>query len=353
MSGTGRGRQLPGAGEVPTPAEQHLGDRLAALVDGELGHDARERVLAHLATCWSCKAEADAQRRLKNVFADAAPPPPSDGLLARLQGLPAGDPGDPGDGDGGRGPDGRGGPGGGVTPAAAASSPWAFDYLPGGRGGRSTLSPARGFRIHEMERVAPPSSPTSASASAPSRSRRFAFAAAGAFSLAALAIGGALGSGGAGSAPVAAGDNTSAGPVRSASSGSAADRDARRRGAGGEKSERTGSLSDSATSGASVKAERGAPLQQRSPSATPSAPPSSPLQPGNVYPLLRDAVFSPPLVRSSLSTFSSPSVMAAMSSSASGTDVYAGTTVSAVPGRTPVRGGTDPTPVATAAPPQR
>ncbi|MCW8220014.1 zf-HC2 domain containing protein, partial [Streptomyces griseolus] len=29
----------------PTPAEQHLGDRLAALVDGELKHDARERVL--------------------------------------------------------------------------------------------------------------------------------------------------------------------------------------------------------------------------------------------------------------------------------------------------------------------
>ncbi|MER5782063.1 zf-HC2 domain-containing protein, partial [Streptomyces mobaraensis] len=33
------------------------GARLAALVDGELGHDARERVLAHLATCWTCKAE--------------------------------------------------------------------------------------------------------------------------------------------------------------------------------------------------------------------------------------------------------------------------------------------------------
>ncbi|MFE7603373.1 zf-HC2 domain-containing protein, partial [Streptomyces sp. NPDC057494] len=31
--------------------------RLAALVDGELGHDARERVLAHLATCARCKAE--------------------------------------------------------------------------------------------------------------------------------------------------------------------------------------------------------------------------------------------------------------------------------------------------------
>ncbi|MER7156619.1 zf-HC2 domain-containing protein, partial [Streptomyces lydicus] len=80
----------------PSPAEQHLGDRLAALVDGELGHDARERVLAHLATCGKCKAEADAQRRLKSVFAETAPPGPSAGLLARLQQLPGGDPGGPG-----------------------------------------------------------------------------------------------------------------------------------------------------------------------------------------------------------------------------------------------------------------
>ncbi|MDG5805409.1 zf-HC2 domain-containing protein [Streptomyces ossamyceticus] len=84
------------SGSRPTPAEQHLGDRLSALVDGELGHEARERVLAHLATCPKCKAEADAQRRLKNVFAEAAPPPPSESFLARLQMLPAG-----GDLDGG------------------------------------------------------------------------------------------------------------------------------------------------------------------------------------------------------------------------------------------------------------
>ncbi|MEK8172494.1 hypothetical protein NKH77_34525 [Streptomyces sp. M19] len=63
-----------------------------------MGHDARERVLAHLATCCRCKQEADAQRRLKSVFAETAPPPPSEGLLARLQGLPGlagGDDGDP------------------------------------------------------------------------------------------------------------------------------------------------------------------------------------------------------------------------------------------------------------------
>jgi hypothetical protein len=39
-------------------------------VDGELSADSRDRVLAHLATCAKCKAEADAQRRLKNVYAE-------------------------------------------------------------------------------------------------------------------------------------------------------------------------------------------------------------------------------------------------------------------------------------------
>ncbi|MGH3325224.1 MAG: anti-sigma factor family protein, partial [Streptomyces sp.] len=70
------GRRSPQPGSGLTPVEQHLGDRLAALIDGELGHDARERVLSHLATCRGCKTEADAQRRLKSVFADTAPPPP-------------------------------------------------------------------------------------------------------------------------------------------------------------------------------------------------------------------------------------------------------------------------------------
>ncbi|MBB4891475.1 hypothetical protein FHS39_000475 [Streptomyces olivoverticillatus] len=153
-----------------SPAEHHLGDRLAALVDGELGHDSRERVLAHLATCWKCKAEADAQRRLKNAFAQAAPPPLSDSLLARLQGLPGG-----GTGEGG----GRFGP-----PAGDGED----DAEGRGRGGAAetfVLLPAvgpqpreRGFRIHEAERGSV-------------RGRRFAFAAAGAVSLAAFALVGA------------------------------------------------------------------------------------------------------------------------------------------------------------------
>ncbi|MET9431018.1 zf-HC2 domain-containing protein [Streptomyces sp. NPDC003036] len=161
------------SGTRPTPAEQHLGDRLAALVDGELGHDARERVLAHLATCARCKAEADAQRRVKSVFAQAAPPPPSEGLLARLQGLPGGPAGRDDDDERRSG----GGPGG-RRPFADGVFEVTRDgfALPGG--------PGSGFPIHEVGRPAADRSPW--------RGRRFAFAAASAVSFAAIALGGAL-----------------------------------------------------------------------------------------------------------------------------------------------------------------
>ncbi|MGW8761866.1 anti-sigma factor family protein [Streptomyces sp. NPDC055815] len=157
----------------PTPAEHHLGDRLAALVDGELGHDARERVLAHLATCARCKAEADAQRTLKSVFASAAPPPPSEGLLARLQGLPGG-PGEPGGPGGPRGPLEELFGAGGVKSDGFATAAVVTPH-PG--------TPGAGFRIHEVgHRRSGPAG----------RGRRFAFAAAGAVSFAAIALGGTL-----------------------------------------------------------------------------------------------------------------------------------------------------------------
>ncbi|MET8560368.1 zf-HC2 domain-containing protein [Streptomyces flaveolus] len=178
-------------------AEQHLGDRLSALVDGELGHETRERVLAHLATCARCKAEADAQRALKNVFAEAAPPPPSASFLARLQGLPGG-----GDLDGGGTPSPgggflRGGPATGPSDESDVSGPFGvrrgerlpFGYVPArapgflpARGDRAVTPEDRGFRIHPVGR---PDDGRSAS-----RGLRFAFAAAGAVSLAAVALGG-------------------------------------------------------------------------------------------------------------------------------------------------------------------
>jgi hypothetical protein len=198
-TGTGEHRSVP--------AEQHLGDRLAAFVDGELTDDSRDRVLAHLATCPQCKAAAAEQRRLKSVVAASELPAISAGLLARLQGLPGTGPGDgngtgfgTGDRQGGIGP-GRGTARGsdGSDDPRGQRTPWGQhrDAIGGGglvgagvfgprRDDFSYLSPAqdlvaaadsrgRGFRVHE-----------------PSRGRRFAFAAAGAFSLAAIAIGSAL-----------------------------------------------------------------------------------------------------------------------------------------------------------------
>ncbi|MFF5564515.1 anti-sigma factor family protein [Streptomyces sp. NPDC012623] len=168
------------SGTSQTPAEQHLGDRLAALVDGELDHDARERVLAHLATCAKCKAEADAQRRLKSMFAQTAPPLPSAGFLARLHGLPGGGQGPgPGDDDNGKGLFDAGRFGEGVFPVRSD----AFGHVP--MGAHAVALPGgSGFRIHEVGRREAERSPW--------RGRRFAFAAASAVSFAAMALGGTM-----------------------------------------------------------------------------------------------------------------------------------------------------------------
>nr|WP_018532647.1 zf-HC2 domain-containing protein [Streptomyces sp. SID8379] len=202
-----------------------MGDRLAAFVDGELDHDARERVLSHLATCARCKAEADAQRRLKSVFAEVAPPPPSESFLARLQGLPAG-----GDSDDDGSPFGGTGTGFGAGRAFGNVrgfgngvfdvDPEPFGYAPSG-----VLPGQRGFRIHEVGRDRHDSDRAS-------RGRRFAFAAAGAVSLAAIALGGVTtgvpadttDARGAGS-----GNNSNVTPLRSQAVGAASTPEAQRR----------------------------------------------------------------------------------------------------------------------------
>ncbi|WP_353944569.1 zf-HC2 domain-containing protein [Streptomyces sp. HUAS MG91] len=220
------GSRLNPADRHLAAADQHLGDRLAAFVDGELDHDARERVLAHLATCARCKDEADAQRRVKSVFAEVAPPPPSDSFLARLQGLPAGgDPDDDGTPFGGAGfATGRAfgnvrGLGNGVFDVDAEP----FRHVTSGA--HAAVLPAQhGFRIHEVSR--------DRHDDRASRGRRFAFAAAGAVSLAAIALGGvtsgvpsdtsdARGTGG--------GGNSNVTPLRSQAAGAASTPEAQRR----------------------------------------------------------------------------------------------------------------------------
>ncbi len=65
----------------------HLGQRLSALIDGELEYDERERVLIHLARCGWCRDEVAALQALKrrvNALGEAAA---GAGLTGRLMGL--------------------------------------------------------------------------------------------------------------------------------------------------------------------------------------------------------------------------------------------------------------------------
>ncbi|MET9496417.1 zf-HC2 domain-containing protein [Streptomyces sp. NPDC006552] len=224
------GSRLNPAERRQTATDQHLGDRLAALVDGELDHDARERVLAHLATCPRCKTEADAQRRLKSVFAEVAPPPPSESFLARLQGLPAGD-----DGDDGAPPFGGAGfatgrafgSGPGLGGGVFAVDPEPFEYVPAGAhaGAHAGVLPGtqRGFRIHEVGR------PDRTDSDRASRGRRFAFAAAGAVSLAAIALGGVTAGTPLDSPDTRGGSGSNVTPLRSQAAGATSTSETQRR----------------------------------------------------------------------------------------------------------------------------
>ncbi|MER6507637.1 anti-sigma factor [Nonomuraea sp. NPDC048881] len=44
----------------------HLGERVSALVDGELNHTERDRALAHLTFCADCRREVESMRALKS-----------------------------------------------------------------------------------------------------------------------------------------------------------------------------------------------------------------------------------------------------------------------------------------------
>jgi hypothetical protein len=71
--------------------DPHLGELAAALVDGALDHGARDRALSHVARCDGCRAEVDAQRRIKAHLAGLAGsggPAVPPGLAERLRSLP-------------------------------------------------------------------------------------------------------------------------------------------------------------------------------------------------------------------------------------------------------------------------
>ena len=71
----------------------HLGRRLSALIDGELSHAQRERVLGHLAQCQPCRREAAALRALKQRMHALGEATANTALTDRLVALGARHPG--------------------------------------------------------------------------------------------------------------------------------------------------------------------------------------------------------------------------------------------------------------------
>ncbi|RKE20991.1 anti-sigma factor [Streptomyces sp. TLI_171] len=183
----------------PAAEEHHLGDRLTAYLDGELGHDARERVQAHLATCADCLAEAEDARAVKRTLSGAGTPGPSAALMARLMSvaaLPEDEPGPDGpSGSGGvfggsrltGGSFGRGAGFGGGALGADAPIP-GIDPRAGLFGSRPSAAPRRDPAAMPRPLAALGELPTARPQ--PARGRRLVFAAAGAFSVAAVTLGG-------------------------------------------------------------------------------------------------------------------------------------------------------------------
>lgn len=152
----------------------HPEDKLAAYVDGELGHDAREKVLAHLAQCAECRVEAEEQRRVKARLAQSSRPGPSADLTAKLLAMGAG---------------GFGGAPGGESEEASPPRPRGavqpVNRTPGSARPRAGSGPRAGRPGNVSARVRPPVS-----------RRRLTFAAAGAFSMMAMALSSAVIAGG-------------------------------------------------------------------------------------------------------------------------------------------------------------
>lgn len=68
---------------------KHLGERVTALVDGQLDHDDRDAALAHLARCPQCQAAVDAERRTASTLRQLPDVVPSRELMERLREMSA------------------------------------------------------------------------------------------------------------------------------------------------------------------------------------------------------------------------------------------------------------------------
>lgn len=66
---------------------RHLGDLSAALVDDDLIGEERDRALAHVAGCETCRAEVHEQRQVKIMLRSVPPVEPDLALVAQLLGI--------------------------------------------------------------------------------------------------------------------------------------------------------------------------------------------------------------------------------------------------------------------------
>ncbi|HEX2176816.1 MAG TPA: zf-HC2 domain-containing protein [Nocardioidaceae bacterium] len=67
----------------------HLGDQVAAFVDGELDFARRERALAHLSECAGCRDAVEQQRSVKTRVQTLPGAEPSADLISALNRVPA------------------------------------------------------------------------------------------------------------------------------------------------------------------------------------------------------------------------------------------------------------------------
>ncbi|HEX6577819.1 MAG TPA: zf-HC2 domain-containing protein [Jiangellaceae bacterium] len=72
---------------------KHIGERVTALVDDQLGHDDRDRALAHVMNCEQCRIEVERERETKAALRRLADVEPPASLVAAL--LALAEPGDP------------------------------------------------------------------------------------------------------------------------------------------------------------------------------------------------------------------------------------------------------------------
>ena len=72
---------------------KHLGERVTALVDDQLGHDERDRALAHVTRCEQCRSEVERERQTKAALRRLPDVEPSVEFVRTL--LALAEPGDP------------------------------------------------------------------------------------------------------------------------------------------------------------------------------------------------------------------------------------------------------------------